>query len=1112
MTSPRGVCSRCGESVETPVGGSGDLCARCAAAEPISDAPRDPLETQYARLLVSSPDATGGTAAPGRRRIGPYDVIEELGRGGQAVVYLARDTRIPRDVALKVLATDSGMASFDPRERFAREAEAAARVNHPGICGVHDVGAESGIVYIAMRYVAGQTLAQLIAAARSPSPVTAPFLVRPESRDAVDRFTIFFEAAARALHAAHDAGVVHRDVKPGNVMVTPEGKPVILDFGLARDLHGDSPTLTRTGDLFGTPAYMAPEQLAGDPKLVDRRTDVYSLGVTMYEALTGHLPYDAPTRERLYDEIRLRDPIDPRQRNPAVTAELKAILEMALEKEPNRRYESALDLAEDLRRFRGHETIRARAVGPATRMARWSRRNPALAVSTAALFVALAGGIAVTLHLLARTENARRELVAEKARTELESYVASVAAAASALREHDVVSSRKFLLDATPRLRQWEWHHLWNRLDRSVATIDAGKSPYPQRLALSPDDRRIAAVFSDSSVGLWDVDTGRSLWRQDRGADPAWGIAYSPDRARIATGQDDGSIRLWDARNGHAIQTLDVGAGKVYALAFSRDGRWLASAHDRSIRIWNASTLTVERTLEGHTDLVTWLEFASDGRLASSSYDRTARIWDPVSGETRVVFEGHADFVWMVAFSADGRRLVTASSDRTARVWDAASGHCVAVLSGHTSGLWSASFHADGRRVLTAAQDGTVRLWDPATLESCVLAGHSRGVFDAVCSSDGSRIVSCSSDGTLKVWDVSATVESSGLVGHSANVDDVAFSPDGRTLASCDGAGGAILWDVESSDRILTISGSAQPIANVDFSPDGRTLATGSWDHTVRLWDVESGDERARFDADAEVVDVTFGPDGRLVVTSLRSVILLDRKTIQRVRAWRIDGAEARCARIEPTRNRVWAGSADGMLRCWDTATGSPVFTIRAHRGEVASLTFRPGGGEIATGGDDGLVRLWRLENAAALGEFAGHSGPVTDVVFDPSGSRLASVSHDRTVKIWDVDSRLEVLTLRGHPEWAWAVAWSPDGRSIASGGARDPIVRLWEIDSPSERQRAADRAAKARETVEPNVDRVLAETRSAHDVIERLRADRSLDEPLRSAAIRLARRRLQEK
>jgi serine/threonine protein kinase/formylglycine-generating enzyme required for sulfatase activity len=374
--------------------------------------------------------STGGPVTPieggsSADQVGPYRLIKELGRGGQGAVHLAEDTRLGRRVALKVL-TGVGSLTDANLKRFHREAELASKLDHPAICAVFDFGAFEGVPYIAMRFVEGETLAKRISNAKmpaqpaasehiaiddSPEPITQADTVAESAsvttKIATGDIVRVMEKAARAIHAAHEAGVIHRDLKPGNIMVDATGEPVVLDFGLARDLEGDGVSITKSGDFLGTPAYMSPEQIASGHIHLDRRSDVYSLGVTLYECLTLCRPFDAPTREALYQAILSKEPPDPRRLNRLISPDLKVVLETALNKDRDRRYVSAEALANDLRRVLELKPIQAKPISPLGRFLRWARRNPLVAAMIGAVFLSLAIGIIATATQWMRADKLR---------------------------------------------------------------------------------------------------------------------------------------------------------------------------------------------------------------------------------------------------------------------------------------------------------------------------------------------------------------------------------------------------------------------------------------------------------------------------------------------------------------------------------------------------------------------------------------------------------------------------------------------------------------------------------------------------------------------------------
>jgi len=396
------------------------------------DADRTRTDQDYAQLFPGHERAVlqglrvlrgGGTSDPttgapagtpaGPRTIGHFRLLEVLGSGGQGVVYLAEDLRLGRRVALKLLTSYGGAAGPQELERLRREAAIASKLRHPGICPVYDVQLEGETPYLVLAFLEGETLGRRIRAAREAAPAGGPHPSGSALRSAppggpgdVAWSVRLVEKVARALHAAHEAGVVHRDVKPGNVMIGPDGEPVILDFGLARSLEGEMRQLTMTGGFVGTLAYTAPELLRGDAQPHDRRSDVYALGATLHETLTLELPFPGPTQSSMLAAILSGQVPDPRDRHAGVDAALAAIVMTALDYDPARRYQTAEALAEDLRRHREGRPVLVRPAGPVLRLRRWAGRHRALAAALGGLLVTLSAGLGTSLALLGRTQSA----------------------------------------------------------------------------------------------------------------------------------------------------------------------------------------------------------------------------------------------------------------------------------------------------------------------------------------------------------------------------------------------------------------------------------------------------------------------------------------------------------------------------------------------------------------------------------------------------------------------------------------------------------------------------------------------------------------------------------
>ena len=1003
--------------------------------QPLSDTRAKRLE----RDIVTPPADEVRVPDPARAAPAGYEVLGEIGRGGMGVVYKARQFRPNRLVALKMLR-DGAFANTDALGRFRREAEAVARLKHPHIVEIHEVGEHDGLPYFSLEFLEGGTLATHLDGKPQPPQAAAEMV----------------ETLARAVDYAHSQGVLHRDLKPANVLRTAQGQLKVTDFGLAKRLDA-STVHTQTGAILGTPGYMAPEQaVPGETVQLGPAADVWALGAILYETLTGRPPFLAATDLHTVLQVIAADPVTVRRLQPKVPRDLETICMKCLQKEPHKRYASALALAEDLARFRRGEPIAARPTGRLERTWRWCRRNPGLAASLTAAAALLA--IAVVTAVLAAFQFRARADVEARARVDLERqlYTSNIAVAERELTLNQDIGLATKLLDKCPEhLRGWEWHYLMRLRDGPGMRLLGHKGGL-WTAAFSPDGRHIATGSIDGTVKVWDTATGQEIRSLARGF-PIMCLAYSPDGKAIASGslspnlfdlrKSRGAVKLWDAATGKLTAAVSDYTGFVYTLAFSPDGRHLAYAvtnDDRMFVICDAHSLKKIRVVRGNASHIHRLRYSPDGRLLLVGYtDGSVKFWDVATFAQVRSIDAHPGPVYDLAFSPDGSRFASSGFDGTVGVWQAATGKRVLRLRGHTGLALGVAFSPDGTRIASTGYDKTVRVWDANTGEEKItLRGHDDTVCSVAFSPDGNLLLSASFDREARLWNAAPLQRPTGpglftIAGHKDRVNAVAFSRDGRLLASASWDMSVRLWDGWTGAAMRTLTGHKGAVWGISFSPDGKRLASASWDRTVKVWDVATGDELLTFAAHGTPVnEVAFSPDGKSIVSAdIEGIIKIwDAATGKERTAYTGNLFPAMAVAFSPDGQRVAFGSGDRAVRVWQPARGRTVFKLEGHQGLVRNVAFSPDGKYLASASWDRTAKVWDVTTRKELWTLRGHTDRVQSVAFSPDGSRLATASEDKTVRVWDTATGREILPARRHHGVVWSVCFSPDGKRLVTG------------------------------------------------------------------------------
>jgi eukaryotic-like serine/threonine-protein kinase len=1028
-----------------------------AFSQPDPDATTAPESASPAPHAAGVPTGEGvGTVIASR-----YTLVEVIGEGGMGSVYLASQTDpVKRQVALKLIKT--GMDSRGVLARFDAERQALALMDHPNIARIYDGGlTPAGQPFFVMELVKGVPLTEYC----------------DQKRLTVKARLELFVAVCQAVQHAHQKGIIHRDLKPGNVLVTEvDGRPTpkVIDFGVAKatEVKLTDMSFADVGAIVGTPAYMSPEQADPSSMDIDTRTDVYALGVILYELLTGAPPIDARQFQRgaileMLRMVREVDPprpstrlstaealpniaanrsIEPAQLRRAMRGDLDWIVMKALEKDRARRFDTANGFAADVLRHLANEPVLAAPPSRAYRMRKFVRKNRGAVIAASLVLLALLGGIAGTTWGLFR----------EAQRVEERDHqlgIGNFLLAAAAYDNRDVVGAADRLDKVPPGQRGWEWRYLKRQTRGGLFTL-YGHTNWVESVGFSPDGTRIVTGSGDETAKVWDSRTGTPLLELKGHTSRVESVGFSPDGTRIVTGSGDNTAKVWDARTGTPLLELKGASGPV---RFSLDGtRIVTGSGDNTAKVWDARTGTPLLVLQGHTNSVNSASFSPDGtRIVTGSWDQTAKVWDARTGSPILELKGHTDQVRSVSFSPDGTRVVTGSQDSTAKVWDARTGTPLLELTGASGPV---SFSPDGTRIVTGGEDNTAKVWDARNGNPLLeLKGHTNAVTSVSYSRDGTRIVTGSWDETAKVWDARTGTPLLDLKGHTNSVTSVSFSRDGTRIVTGSHDKTAKVWDARTGNPLLELKGHTSEVMSVNFSPDGTRIVTGSGDPSAKVWDARTGTPLLELKRHTDVVtSVGFSPNGTRIVTGCRdrTAKVWDTRTGTPLLVLQGHTNAVESVSFSPDGTRIVTGSHDKTAKVWDARTGNPLLDLKGHTSEVVSVSFSPDGTRIVTGSLDEAAKVWDARTGTPMLDLKGHTNAVTSVSFSRDGTRIVTGSLDETAKVWDARNGTPLLELKGHTSGVWSVSFSPDGTRIVtvSGedtakvtGSGDGTAKVWD-------------------------------------------------------------------